>query len=106
MASLNNLYLKLETLETLVKRIKSKGENGISIDISINDEANQYNQNVSAYVTQSKDDRDNKKPRYYVGNGRTFWTDGTITAFKNESNDSGKKDMKKELEPQTDDLPF
>ena len=100
------MYLKLETLETLVKGIKAKEENGISIDISINDEANQYNQNVSAYVTQSKDDRENKKPRYYVGNGRTFWTDGTITAFKNESNDSGKKDMKKELEPQGDELPF
>lgn len=106
MASLNNLYLKLETLETLVKGIKTKGENGISIDISINDEANQYNQNVFAYVTQSKDDRDNKKPRYYVGNGRTFWTDGTITAFKNESNDTVKKDVSKQLQPQHDDLPF
>lgn len=106
MASLNNLYLKLETLETLVKGIKAKGENGVSIDISINDEANQYNQNVSAYVTQSKDDRENKKHRYYVGNGRTFWTDGTITAFKNESNDSGKKDLKKQLEPQAGDLPW
>ena len=105
MASLNNLYLKLETLETLVKTIKAKKVAGISIDISINDEAKQYNQNVSAYVTQSKEDRDEKKPRYYVGNGRTFWTDGNIVAFKSDSNESGK-DVKKELESSEDILPF
>lgn len=78
MASLNNVYFKLDTLEKIVSVLKTKKEAGISIDISINDESNNYGQNVSAYVSQSKEDREAKKDRFYVGNGKTFWTDGTI----------------------------
>ena len=81
MSSINNIYLKKETLETLLKGINAKGENGIAIDISISDEPNSYNQNVSAFVSQSKEDREAKKARYYIGNGRTIWTDGTIKAI-------------------------
>ena len=85
MSSLNNIYIKVETLETLLNVVKQKGEKGVSIDISISDETNQYGQNLSAYVTQTKEQRDDKKPRFYVGNGKTFWTDGKINvAKKNE----------------------
>ena len=70
MASLNNIYFKLETLETLVNTLKKKGEKGISIDFVINDESNDYSQNISAYVSQSKEDREAKKTRFYVGNGK------------------------------------
>lgn len=78
MASLNNVYFKLETLEKLVDVLKKKKENGISIDFSINDTTNDYGQNISAYVSQTKEEREAKKQRFYVGNGKTFWTDGTI----------------------------
>lgn len=87
MATLGNVYIKLDTLKKLVEVLESKKENGISIDISINNETNQYGQNLTSYVSQSKEDRDNKKPRYYVGNGKVFWTDGSIkVADKVESN--------------------
>ena len=83
MSSLSNVYIKKETLEVLLKTLNAKGEKGISIDISINEQANDYGQNLSAYVSQSKEDRDVKKPRYYVGNGKCFWTDGVIkVAYK------------------------
>lgn len=82
MASLNNIYFKLETLETLVATLKKKREKGISIDFAINDESNDYSQNISAYVSQSKEDREAKKPRFYVGNGKCFWTDGKIEVAK------------------------
>ena len=103
MASLNSIYFKLETLEKIVSVLKQKKEAGISIDISINDESNSYGQNVSAYVSQSKEDREAKKDRFYVGNGKTFWTDGTIKVATKKvetvsSNTSSSAD--------DDDLPF
>lgn len=78
MASLSDVYIKLETLEKLVDVLKKKGEKGISITISLNDESNQYDQNVSAYVSQTKEQREAKKERFYVGNGRTFWGVGKV----------------------------
>jgi hypothetical protein len=102
MSSLSNIYIKVETLETLLKTVQAKGEKGISIDFSINDESNQFDQNVSAYVSQSKDDREAKKPRFYVGNGKCFWTDGKIEIAK-------KKEVHTaEVIPTTEhnDLPF
>lgn len=98
MASLNGIYVKLETLETLINVLKKKNEKGISIDIAINDETNDYGQNVSSYVSQSKEDRDAKKPRFYVGNGKTFWTDGKISV-------AAKKDEKKDPAPTVNDEP-
>jgi len=103
MSSINNIYLKKETLETLLKGINAKGENGIAIDISISDEPNNYNQNVSAFVSQSKEDREAKKARYYIGNGRTIWTDGTIKAIPYK--EQGQP-VTQEQAQTTDDLPF
>ena len=31
---------------------------------------------MSAYVSQTKEQRDAKTPLFYVGNGRTFWSKG------------------------------
>lgn len=74
MSSLNSLYLKKETLETLLQTISKKKENGVELTVSISDTKNEYGQNVSAYVSQSEDQRKAKTKRYYVGNGKTFWS--------------------------------
>lgn len=105
MSSLSNVYVKLETLETLLAVVKKKGEKGISIDISISETTNEWGQNLTAYVSQKKEQREEKKPRFYVGNGKVFWTDGKIEVAK-----------KKEVDPtatppgatgeETEDLPF
>ena len=101
MSSINNIYIKKATLETLLKGLEAKSQDGISIDVSISDEAGQYNNNIWAYVAQSKEDREAKKPRYTVGNGRTVWTDGTIKAIPYED-----KGVQAEAESSKDDLPF
>lgn len=88
MASLNDLYIKEETLDILLKTIRKKGEKGISLTLSINDETNQWGQNLSAYVSQSKEDREAKKDRFYVGNGKTFWTDGKIAVAEKKAEDA------------------
>lgn len=73
MSSLNSLYIKKETLETLLLTISKKKENGVELTINVSDEKNKYGQNVSAWVSQSKEQREAKKERYFVGNGKTFW---------------------------------
>lgn len=107
MSHMNDLYVKLDVLETLVKTAKAKGLNGLSITIATNDEANQYGQNVSAWVTQDKDQRD--KPKYYVGNGKVFWIDANSNVFKPErdnSNTSASVVSDAVVVEEPSDLPF
>jgi len=78
MGALTDLYVKREVLKTLLDTLDKKGENGISLTISISDEPNQYNQNVSSFVSQTKEQREAKKEKFYFGNGRVVWTDGKI----------------------------
>lgn len=103
MSSLSNIYIKVETLETLLKVVKAKAEKGLSIDISISDEANKYEQNVTAYVSQTKEQREAKKEKFYVGNGKTFWTDGKISVPKKAETHDATLIAKEE---EADELPF
>ena len=84
MALLSDVYIKLETLETLVAGIKAKQSKdpkikGINITISVNDEVDRYDNNVSAWVAQSQEERAAKKDRFWVGNGVSFWTNGVVS---------------------------
>jgi hypothetical protein len=48
------------------------------LTINISDTTNQYGQNISVYEEQTKEERDAKAPKNYVGNGKVVWTDGKI----------------------------
>lgn len=102
MSSLSTLYIKKETLKTLLEVVEKKGEKGVELTISINDEANQYGQNISSYVSQSKEQRESKKEKFYTGNGKVFWTDGKISVIKKEEVHEAKP-IEQGEEP---DLPF
>lgn len=98
MSALGEIYIKAEKIEKILSVLKSKNMKGISITLSINDESNDYGQNISAYASQSKEDRDNKKEKFYIGNGKVFWTDGKVTiGTKKESN---------QKQGELNDLPF
>lgn len=100
MASLSEIYIKKDVLETILKTINAKNEKGISITISQNDETNKYGQNVTGFVSQTKEQREQKKDKFFVGNGKTFWTDGNITiAEKRETSSNGTSQ-------ENDDYPF
>jgi len=50
-----------------------------NVTVVENDDTNQYGQNVSASMNQSKEQREAKEAKNYVGNGKVVWTsDGTI----------------------------
>src|SRR6188768_1603382 len=98
MGSLSSLYIKKETLEMLLKGVTAKGEKGIEITISINDETNNYGQNLTSFVSQSKEQREAKKEKYYVGNGKVFWTDNKISL-------AGKKEETNAVKEEEQDVP-
>jgi hypothetical protein len=87
MASLLSIFFTKANLE---KMLKASTEKGLDVTISVNDEANQYRQNVSAIIAQSKEQRDAKYPKVYLGNGGVVWTDGKVTLAP-----------KKDAQPQT-----
>ena len=73
MATLISISLKQETGE--YKRYT----------ISISDNTDQYGNNVSMYEEQTKEERELKTLKKYIGNGKVFWNDGKITnAIKKE----------------------
>ena len=84
MAHLSEIYLKKETLQTILTTMEKKGMAGISFTISTNDEAKEFSrqdgsksyQNVSAFVSQTKEQREAKTAKFYVGNGSVKWSDG------------------------------
>ena len=79
MASLSEIYVKKSTLETMLKALNAKqGKDaaGVKLTILLSDHPNNFGQNVSVYVAQTKEQRDTKKPLFYVGNGKTFWSKG------------------------------
>lgn len=93
MSSLGNVYFTKAKLEELVKL----ADKGISLLFSINDDTNQYGQNVSFTVSQTKEQKEAKEPKKYVGNGSIVWTDGKIkTADKVEKVETNNNPQKPE----------
>ena len=78
MSALINLSLRVDKLP---KEKFVSGKDGAvyyNFTIGVNDDSNQYGQNVSATDSQTKEEREAKKPKTYLGNGNVVWTDGNI----------------------------
>ena len=99
MGALINLSLRIDKLP---KEKFIQGKDGAvyyNFTIGVNDESNQWGQNVSATDSQTKEEREAKKPKSYLGNGNVVWTDGNIKL-------ADKKQESNAKELVTDDLPF
>lgn len=107
MSALSEFYIKTETLKTILQTLEKRGEKGISLTVSISDETNKWGQNVSAYVSQTKEQREAKMNRFYVGNGKVFWTDGKITKAEKKEQGNGPVSQPSDNSDQyPDELPF
>jgi len=99
MSALINLSINLDNLPK-EKFVKGKKGTYYNFTLSVNDDTNAYGQNASAFDSQSKEQREAKEPKKYIGNGQVVWTDGTCV----------KAERQEEAKPQqavvSDDLPF
>ena len=67
--------------------------------ISVNDET-RYGNNVAVMDSQTKEEREAKVARNYLGNGKVVWTDSNIVVAEREDKPQAVK------ETAGDDLPF
>ena len=81
MATIANISLDVKKID------KSKLKDGryLNLDLSIQDELNQYGQNISVFYNRSKEEREKQKPKEYLVNGKIVWTDGNISTGKQSS---------------------
>lgn len=99
MSALINVSLRVDKLP---KEKFVQGKDGAvyyNFTVAVNDESNQWGQNVSLTDSQTKEEREAKKPKSYLGNGNVVWTNGTIQLAE-------KKEGVATKEVVGDDLPF
>ena len=77
-------------LDNLPKEKMVKTEDGkifYNFTLTVNDET-RYGNNVSGYDSQTKEEREAKQKRNYIGNGKVLWTDGKIAVADKEETSS------------------
>jgi len=85
----------------LTKIDKSKLKDGkyLNVQISVNDATDNYGNNVAITVNQTKEEREAKEKKTYLGNAKVVWTDGVIKT-------ADKVEAKAESKAVEQDLPF
>lgn len=83
MSSLINFNLNVAKLPKEKFVAGKDGAVYVNLTMAVNDET-RYGNNTSVYVAQSKEEREAKKQRQYLGNGRVLWTDNVITLAERE----------------------
>jgi hypothetical protein len=85
MSAIINLSIRVDKLPKEKFVMGKDGAVYYNCTLSINDDANQWGQNVSLTDSQTKEEREAKKSKNYLGNGNVVWTDGNIKAVKKEN---------------------
>jgi len=83
MSTLINASIRVDKLP---KEKFIKGKDGAvyyNLTISIQDES-RYGNNVGIFDSQTKEERQAKKSRNYLGNGKVVWTDGSVILAEKE----------------------
>ena len=87
-------------------KIQFNDKGWANVDVFINDDVNQYGQNASAAMSQTKEEREGDTLRNYIGNGRVVWTTGTIEAAPKMEKDGVSAAEQSTAGRETPDLPF
>ena len=83
MSTLINASIRVDRLP---KEKFVKGKDGAvyyNLTISVQDET-RYGNNVAIMDSQTKEEREAKMAKTYLGNGKVVWTDGTVTLAEKE----------------------
>ena len=85
------------------KVIVGKKGKYLPITITLNDEVDQFGNQGPVVVEQTKEERDAKAPKTYLGNVKVVWTNGDNVAAAPRTD---QPQQAQSLAPQPDDLPF
>ena len=78
----------------------------LPITITLNDEVDQFGNQGPVCVEQSKEERDAKTPKTYLGNVKVVWTNGDNVATAPRDNQAAAPQPAAAAPVADDDLPF
>ena len=84
------------------KIIEGKKGKYLPITITVNDEVDQFGNHGPVCIQQTKEEREAKVPKTYLGNVKVVWTNGT---FPDRVTD-GQPQVKPQPQQVEEDLPF
>ena len=73
MATILSASLNVSKIDQ-TKLIPGKTGQFLNVTITINDEVDKFGNNASIFESQSKEEREAKTPKNYLGNGKVIWT--------------------------------
>ena len=76
MSALINFSIDVKKLPTQ-NFTEKNGKIWLNLTMAVND-TSKFGKNAAIYVHQSKEEREAKKSRFYLGNGSVIWTDNKI----------------------------
>ena len=89
------------------KIIVGKKGKYLPITITINDEVDQFGNQGPLVVEQSKEERESKAPKVYLGNVKVVWTNGqNVEAAPRMDQQGGAPPQRAPQPAPVDDLPF
>jgi len=89
------------------KIIDGKKGKYLPITITLNDEVDQFGNNGPVIVTQSKEERDAKQDKVYLGNVKVVWTNGeNVAAAPRDGQPAQAAPAMAAAPAPEDDLPF
>tara|TARA_R100000963_G_C4555664_1_gene46668 strand:- start:11 stop:325 length:315 start_codon:yes stop_codon:yes gene_type:complete len=104
MASIIRASINLTNVDKS-KIITGKKGKYLPITVTLNDEVDQFGNNGPIIIAQSKEEREAKEAKTYLGNAQVVWTNGNNVEVPPRDNQSQPRQpqVKKEVES---DLPF
>ena len=80
MAKILNVSINVDKINK-AKLIKGKKGTYLSLNIAVNDEKDQFENDCSVWENQSKEERDSKALKNYLGNGKVIWSNEESVSF-------------------------
>ena len=105
MASIINFSIDLNKIPK-DKIINGKKGKYLPITLTLNDELDNFGNNGPVVVGQTKEERESKAAKVYLGNAKVTWTNGQNVSPAPRDSQPQQAQPKAQFQPQEDDLPF
>ena len=105
MASIITASINLNEIDK-TKIIKGKKGQYLPISITINDDVDQFGNQGPITISQSKEEREAKSAKTYLGNVKVVWTNGDNVAAAPREGQQAQAQAPAKAVAQDDDLPF
>jgi len=86
--------------------VKGKKGSYVNLTLGVNNEQDQFGNDGGVAIGQTKEQREAKEPKVYLGNGKVVWSDGVMPEAKWGDDVAAGAVKSKAKEEAEDDLPF